>query len=55
MVHDAYTQGHREHLDSWNQVVDEAYHLRIPGGPERHPGVDLGPPGESCASVAWLR
>jgi 3D-(3,5/4)-trihydroxycyclohexane-1,2-dione acylhydrolase (decyclizing) len=26
-VHEAYTQAHREHLDRWNQTVDEAYHL----------------------------
>jgi 3D-(3,5/4)-trihydroxycyclohexane-1,2-dione acylhydrolase (decyclizing) len=26
-VEDDYTRSHREHLDRWNQVVDEAYHL----------------------------
>jgi 3D-(3,5/4)-trihydroxycyclohexane-1,2-dione acylhydrolase (decyclizing) len=26
-VDEAYTQAHREHLERWNQVVDEAYHL----------------------------
>jgi 3D-(3,5/4)-trihydroxycyclohexane-1,2-dione acylhydrolase (decyclizing) len=26
-VDESYTRAHREHLDRWNQVVDEAYHL----------------------------
>jgi 3D-(3,5/4)-trihydroxycyclohexane-1,2-dione acylhydrolase (decyclizing) len=26
-VDEAYTRSHREHLDRWNQIVDEAYHL----------------------------
>jgi len=26
-VEDDYTRSHREHLDRWNHVVDEAYHL----------------------------
>jgi 3D-(3,5/4)-trihydroxycyclohexane-1,2-dione acylhydrolase (decyclizing) len=26
-VDEGYTRTHREHLDRWNQVVDEAYHL----------------------------
>jgi 3D-(3,5/4)-trihydroxycyclohexane-1,2-dione acylhydrolase (decyclizing) len=26
-VEEAYTRSHREHLDRWNEVVDEAYHL----------------------------